>query len=118
MSEAGQDLFTCAGTARSSDPDTSWEAALRNLSGKRTDRREALMAHAAFCDTGLTDFALASLMERQQTSVGKRRGELRDWGLVEDRGTRRPSPSGSPAIVWRITERGRRMARALREGGQ
>lgn len=63
---------------------------------------------------GLTDFELAVLTGRQQTSIGKRRGELYDAGLVEaateERGeiVKRPSPSGSLAIVWRITEAGKR----------
>jgi hypothetical protein len=46
-------------------------------------------------------------MSRQQTSVGKRRGELRDLGLIEDSNTARPAPSGALAIVWRLTEAGR-----------
>jgi hypothetical protein len=55
---------------------------------------------------GLTDFELADIMGRQQTSAGKRRGELRDIGLVSDTGYRRPAPSGSMAIVWAITRQG------------
>jgi hypothetical protein len=51
-------------------------------------------------DDGLTDFEYPAL---QQTSAGKRRLELQRAGLVEDSGRRRPSPSGSPVIVWRIT---------------
>ena len=104
---SNHDLFAHA-AARATDPDTSWTAALARLSGKATDRRTALHAHANARD-GLTDFELACLMERQQTSAGKRRGELRDLELVFDTGRRRPAPSGSPAIVWRITELGRRV---------
>jgi len=46
-------------------------------------------------------------MGRQQTSAGKRRGELRDAGYIEDGLMRRPAPSGSMAIVWCITAKGR-----------
>ena len=59
---------------------------------------------------GLTDFELGDLIGRQQTSAGKRRGELRDLGLVRDSGARRASPSGSSAIVWIITEAGKEVA--------
>ncbi len=91
---------------RAADPDTSWEAAFAHLSVRSHDRRAALKLHAIWND-GLTDFELGDLMGRQQTSAGKRRGELRDMGLVSDSGRRRPAPSGSNAIVWVITGKGR-----------
>lgn len=112
MTDLNLDLFSGTGAARAADPDTSWEAALRNLTGRLTDRKTALLIHAAH-PFGLTDFELAGLMGRQQTSAGKRRGELRDMGFIEATNQRHPAPSGSAAIVWRITERGKRMARAL-----
>ena len=37
-----------------------------------------------------------------QTSIGVRRHELVAAGLVIDSGLRRPAPSGSLAIVWRV----------------
>lgn len=85
--------------ARKSDPETSHKAArLENLS---RDRAMVLRAHEQHPD-GLSDFELAALLGRQQTSVGKRRCELRDMGLIVDSGKKRPAPSGSPAIVWRL----------------
>lgn len=99
--------------ARDTDPETSHLAAGKTPSLRASDRRHALLLHATH-PNGLTDFELGRLMERQQTSAGKRRGELRDGGLIEDGGHRRPAPSGSSAIVWRITEAGVRMADALR----
>ena len=85
--------------ARNSDPETSHKAAASvNLAG---DREKVLAAHRAH-PAGLTDFELAEIMGRQQSSVGKRRGELRDMGLIIDTKERRPSPSGASAIVWRI----------------
>lgn len=85
--------------ARNTDPVTS------HLAGERAQQRAATgraLALALLRDhsEGLTDFELAGLSGWQQTSIGKRRGELRDAGLVRDSGKRRPSPSGSPAIVW------------------
>lgn len=62
--------------------------------------------------SGLTDFELADLTDRQQTSIGKRRGELFKFGLVEvaldvhGQPIKRPAPSGSLALVWRVTQAG------------
>lgn len=87
--------------ARATDPDTSHRAAQRKRLTVDKDRAAVLSVHAEN-PKGLTDFELAEIMGRQQTSVGKRRGELRDAGYIEDSGFRRPSPSGSSAIVWRL----------------
>jgi hypothetical protein len=92
--------------ARTIDPETSHQAALRHPTSRARDLGMVLAAHRAHPD-GLTDFELAALVGRQQTSAGKRRGELRDMSLIEATELRRPAPSGSPAIVWRITERGK-----------
>lgn len=83
------------------DPDTSHAAAEDNAPRAPRHRDLALKTLRDW-PGGLTDFELADLTGLAQTSVGKRRGELRDLGLVEDSGKRRPSPSGSNAIVWRI----------------
>jgi hypothetical protein len=97
--------------ARATDPDTSHRAAAEHKALRSRDRREVLRLHCRF--NGLTDFELATLMDRQQTSVGKRRCELRDLGLIENSGMKRSAPSGSLAIVWRITARGRHVARSF-----
>ena len=94
---------------RTTDPDTSRKAAERTPSLRAHDRRSALLALRDHPE-GLTDFELGDLIDRQQTSAGKRRGELRDLGLVRDSGARRASPSGSSAIVWQITEAGKEAA--------
>jgi hypothetical protein len=91
--------------ARAGDPRTSQDAAAAHPVVRGADRRLALQMHFGH-PYGLTDFELADLMERQQTSAGKRRGELRDLGLIADSGLTRAAPSGSQAIVWRITEAG------------
>lgn len=94
-----------APAARREDPDTSQAAAARSPSGRARDR-QAVLAALVDHPHGLTDFELAALVGRQQTSAGKRRGELRDAGFVEATALRRPAPSGSPAIVWRVTQQG------------
>jgi hypothetical protein len=91
--------------ARPTDPETSHLAANKTPLLRADDRRAALLIHASRPD-GLTDFELAALMGRQQTSAGKRRGELRDAGMIADTTRRRPAPSGSSAIVWSITAYG------------
>ena len=91
--------------ARNSDPHTSHEAAARSPKLRARDRKMCLEAHYRH-PAGLTDFELGDVVGRQQTSAGKRRCELRDMGLIEDSGMRRSAPSGSSAIVWRITNAG------------
>jgi hypothetical protein len=110
------DLFSWAERgARRSDPETSWQAAYRDLRRRAGDRIRALEVHFIF-PYGLTDFELGDRMGRQQTSAGKRRGELRDLGLIADGQFCRPAPSGSPAIVWVITETGKRVHLELMKG--
>lgn len=92
--------------ARLTDPSTSHEAAVD--ASKRSPRHRVLAARTlAAHPEGLTDFQLAEKTGLQQTSIGKRRGELMAAGLVEDAGTKRSAPSGSMATVWRLTEAGR-----------
>ena len=95
---------------RNSDPETSQAAALRMPNLRSRDRLTVLRTHAMH-PQGLTDFELAALLQRQQTSVGKRRGELRDAGLITKSPARRLAPSGSPAIVWAITSAGQTFIR-------
>jgi len=109
-----EDLFGWG--ARHTDPDTSHEAAKAWPKERARDRRAVLLLHAKR-PNGLTDFELAEIMGRQQTSVGKRRGELRDAGFIYDTGFRRPAPSGSPAIVWAITTAGHKLAAACQPDG-
>ena len=86
--------------ARHTDPATSWDAAFDASLKADKHRARVLAMHRAHPD-GLTDFELGELLGLQQTSAGKRRGELRDRGYIENSGLKRPAPSGSMAIVWR-----------------
>jgi len=60
----------------------------------------------------MTDYELASVTGLQQNSVGKRRKDCQDAGLVtffynEDGiKVKRPAPSGSYALVWTLTQDG------------
>jgi hypothetical protein len=105
-------LATRAPASRATDPDTSHQAAETHQITRAHDRMAVLLAHAAH-QSGLTDFELADIVNRQQTSAGKRRGELRDLGMIEATDQRRPAPSGSAAIVWKITQLGREFVRGM-----
>lgn len=94
-------LFDIVGMHRVPDRDTSIRAAriaAPNAGTKRALALDLLQQHPG----GLTDFELAELSGCQQNSIGKRRGELMAMGLVRDSGRRRPSTTGSPAIVWEV----------------
>jgi len=86
---------------RTTDPETSRDAATVNTGGRDTLRAQVLdtlRRHPA----GLTDWELAGLLRRHQPSVGKRRGELFAAGLVEFAGEWRLSPLGIRCRVWRV----------------
>lgn len=93
------DLLSWKGPgARRSDPTTSHDAA--NKFRPREVHENVLRV---LRDHGpLTDHEIAARLGGIQTSYGKRRGELRDAGLVVDSGIKRPSPSGSQCVCWRL----------------
>ncbi len=84
------------GMTRHSDGDTPRLAAQKVLPRLSTDRARVKECLETFGP--MTDFQLAERLGGQQTSLGKRRLELK----CVDTGLRRPSPSGSPAVVWRL----------------
>jgi hypothetical protein len=105
------DLMQWPGPAsRDGDPMTSHLAATKAAKGASHGRMLVLLNLSV---KPLTDFDLAAETGWQQTSIGKRRHECMMAGYVEraldGRGeeVRRPSPSGSPALVWQITQAGR-----------
>jgi len=92
---------------RPGDGHTSHDAALSFTPEKLSDgRRQVLTALVNAGAAGLTDFELEIRTGRKQTSFGKRRGELRDAGLVEWSGETRPSDTGTLSKVWRATDLG------------
>ena len=116
MTQLSIDFDTPQRMARKSDPLTSYQAAQdarQHASKGRMLVLEALAASYA----GMTDFDLASRTGWQQTSIGKRRGECVESGWVEVATcegikVKRQSPSGSMALVWRITPAGRQFLEA------
>ncbi len=99
--------------ARTTDSATSHQAAADVLPKSARHRRLVLLVHYHCRDLGLTDFELAELTGLQQTSCGKRRGELMHEGLIGPALFTRPSPSGSAAAVWQITPAGIELAAQL-----
>lgn len=103
---------------RRSDPWTSRDAARRAV-GNSLLRDLVLVAHHAHRD-GLTDSDLKRLLpEHNPGSVEKRRHDLvvyngRRLDLLEATQTTRLTLDGCEAIVYRITDAGRRAVRTLR----
>ena len=89
-------------TTRRTDPSTSHAAARDAAVHAGTLRARCYRALEAAGMAGLTDAELSDRTGLQLNSANKRRGELRDAGLVVDTGRRRPTPSGSSAIVWAV----------------
>lgn len=91
-----------------------WSTSIAAASGVRASAGRMLALRVLDENpNGLTDFELADLTAWQQTSIGKRRGELFKAGLVEvatdasGKPLKRPAPSGKLALVWRVTAAGR-----------
>jgi len=91
---------------RRTDPDTSHEAAYANLVGRKTIAAKVYAMLESMLPDGLTDVELSiRLPQYQLNSLNKRRGELRDQGLVMDSGRRRLTPAEARAIVWVAVKR-------------
>jgi hypothetical protein len=112
MTDISGDLFHQINRSpRITDPSTSREAA-EKVAPKASKGRMKVMG--ALLDRALTDFEIAAAIGSIQTSSGKRRGECRDAGWVQvaldGRGeeVKRQSPNGSAALVWELTEAGRK----------
>lgn len=98
------------GSFRKSDPPTPRLAALRSYNKVGKQRRKVLKVFVEAGDSGLTDYQAGERCGILRTSAGKRRLELGELHLIEktDPVEHRPTDTGSPAIVWRVTEAGKR----------
>lgn len=96
--------------ARNRDPSTALDAANSAAKWAHKGRLDVLIA---LYERPMTDHELGAKLGRPQTSAGKRRGECRDAGYVEialdgkGNEVKRPSPTGSLALVWQLTAAGR-----------
>jgi DNA-binding MarR family transcriptional regulator len=97
-------------TARSTDPLTSHEAAHDTSFKASKHRILAIMALHRFGP--LTDYELADRTGLQQNSIGKRRKDCQDAGLVtfyrdaDGNKIKRLAPSKSKCLVWMLTDAG------------
>jgi hypothetical protein len=95
-------LFDAPGGARRSDPDTS-VAAARAHPTLRNSQRLALLRAFALVGRGLTDEEAGEIAGIRRVADTRRCSELRGAGLIADTGERRPTSTGSMAMVCRIT---------------
>jgi hypothetical protein len=72
-----------------------------------TLRAKALVTIAAAGENGLTHGELAETTGERHYSIAPRVTELVDQGWIVDSGRRRPTDTGSPAIVWILSEAGK-----------
>jgi len=88
------------GHVRTSDPDTSHEAASINELGKKTQCRMIYgIINARILGATCAEIVTATGWEHQ--SVSRRITDICQQGFVRDSGTRRPNPrSGRRQIVW------------------
>ena len=91
--------------ARSTDPDTSHEAArsIGEMTGKRQAVLDIIRAIGRGTDEDFVDAYHATTAPQQSASgIRTRRAELTLMGLVVDTGERKVRRSGRGAIVWGI----------------
>ena len=107
------------GRARVGDPDTSRQAARVGTVTRGKDRAHILEAlSVAWCsDYELTAIVNVSRVRPiERNAVATRRRELVGMGLVEAvSGWTRPTDTNTPAQVWCITDKGRRVLEWLGE---
>lgn len=97
-------------SARKTDP---WTSHAAGQNSKKKSEVGRLLVLKALAKKPMNDFELAEVTGWQQTSIGKRRLECQEAGLVTEHldsnnfQITRPSPSGSKSLVWEITFLGR-----------
>lgn len=96
------------GYAHSNARDTELEAAARVLPRSGTARARVLHAIARAGSGGLTDEETSLELEMRLYTAAPRRKELLDAGWIVDSTRRRPTTTGSQAIVWILSDDGRR----------
>jgi hypothetical protein len=105
-------------TTRRGSYETSYAAAMDAKFFASAHRRLAINALSI---KPMTDYELAAFTRLQQNSIGKRRKDCQDAGLVEvfkdenGNNVKRPAPSGSKALVWTLTVLGYQFAEELRK---
>lgn len=87
---------------------TDTERAAAGLARPRAGIARARVLDAiATSSDGLNDFEIARATGLRLYTAAPRRGELLKDGWIVDSGERRPTDSGSLAIVWKLSDAGR-----------
>jgi hypothetical protein len=103
------------GPSHAHGPVTERIAKMRNYPRSGSQRWRVLEALAAAGERGRTDYELEVELELLRPSPGNRRAELVEDGLVLNAGETRPTSTGAPAIVWRLTDFGLEVYEHLRK---
>ncbi|MEM9513685.1 MAG: hypothetical protein AAGA42_02420 [Actinomycetota bacterium] len=101
----------CPGVEPEPAEPTEFELALRELyRGTKPHHRQAALRELVLAgEDGLTDFELEKRTQIKQTSIGKRRWDIQNRGMVVDTNRKRPSDTNSPSTVRCVTRLGRRV---------
>ena len=91
--------------ARTSDPDTSWDAAksVKDLTRKQGDVLWVIRYYGSTTDRDLVanhEAQFSFAQPQSESGIRTRRSELVKLGLVRDSGRRRRLVSGRQAIIW------------------
>lgn len=97
----------------SGDPSTSFEAALAAAGRAGSVRATVLGYLAGRGILGATNSEIEADLHLARPTGSNRRGDLERAGLCRATSRRRPTPTGSPAIVYEITSLGQRVAEHL-----
>ena len=100
-------------TYRLSDPETSAKAAEDNQR-RRNRQQERVLRALARCPDGANASELVSFFggDIDKGTIARRLTDLKQLGLAEDSGRRRPTDRGSMGAVIVLTDAGREAARA------
>ena len=95
------DLPLFAPRARATDPLTSFQAADRMVEGAKYHRYRILGHLRRIAPATATKDEAGHATGLDDVQAARRLSELKDAGLIEDSGERRPSKSGNSCIAWR-----------------
>ena len=98
-----RDLETLPPLTHRKATDTELRAALRAAEAAPSLRVSVLYLVVAMGDRGITADAAIEILKKRDYSIRPRFTELRNMGLVDDSGLRRPNRYDQPEIVWRAT---------------
>jgi len=98
-----RDLETLEPLTHRGATDTELLAAAKAAEAAPSLRVQVLYLVAATGKDGITADEAIAILQKRDYSIRPRFTELKDLGLVEDSGARRPNRYRSPETVWRAT---------------